>query len=163
MFVTADINTLKWEWVNLLCFSHNIFSLTFLLFQFSHKYTVYNQSIYFKHLFFSTVKWFQLLFESCSVEFCVVEFSLLYFFRLMQMYSCSYKYVITAFSWYNSLFCSKHQENQFVIDSDRCLTSLIMNIDLEQKVDEFIWKHWEISKKFVLYITIWSVLIWMWC
>ena len=81
----------------------------------------------------------------------------------MQIYFCLYKYIITAFSWYNSLSCSEHQENWSVVDLDRCLTSLIINIDLEWKVSEFIWEHWEINKKFVLYIAIWSVLIWMWC
>ena len=59
----------------------------------------------------------------------------------MQMYSYSYKYIIIAFLWYNSLFHSEHQKNQSVINSDRCLASLIMNIDFEQKVNEFIWKH----------------------
>ena len=72
----------------------------------------------------------------------------------MQMYFYLYKYIITASSWYSSLSCFEHQENWFVIDLDRCLASLIMNIDLEQKVDEFIWKHQEISEKFVLHIAI---------
>ena len=70
------------------------------------------------------------------------------------MYFHSYKYIIIILSWYSSLFHSEHQENQSVVDSDRCLASLIMNINLEQRVDEFIWKHWEINKKFVFYIAI---------
>ena len=78
------------------------------------------------------------MFKSYSAEFCAVESSLLYFFRLMQMYFCLYKYIIIAFSWYSLLSHSKHQEDQFVVDSDRCLAFLIMNIDLEQKIDEFI-------------------------
>ena len=77
----------------------------------------------------------------------------------MQMYFYSYKYIITAFSWYNLLFHSEHWEDQFVVDLDRCLAFLIMNIDLEQKVGKFIWKHQEINKKFVFYVAIWSVLI----
>ena len=147
----------------MLCFSHNIFSLTFLLSQLSHRYIVYNQNIYFRHLLFNIIRWFQLLFKSYSAEFCVVKFFLLYSFRLMQMYFYLYKYVIITFSWYNSLFHSKHQKDQAVIDLNRCLAFLIMNIDLEQRVDKFIWEHQEINKKFVFYIAIWSVLIWMWC
>ena len=57
------------------------------------------------------------------------------------MCSCSYKYAIIILSWYNSLFHSKHQEDWSVIDSNRCLAFLIINIDLEQRVDEFIWEH----------------------
>ena len=59
----------------------------------------------------------------------------------MQMCFYSYKYVITALSWYNSLSCSEHQEDWSVVDLDRCLTFLIMNIDFEQRVNEFIWEH----------------------
>ena len=49
MFITADIDTSKWKQVNLSCFSHDTFLLTFLLSQLSYKYTVYDQSIYFRY------------------------------------------------------------------------------------------------------------------
>ena len=49
----------------------------------------------------------------------------------MQMCFHSYEYIIITFSWYNSLFHFKHWENQSVVDLDRCLASLVMNIDLK--------------------------------
>ena len=108
MFVTADVNTSKWKQVDSLCFSHDTFLLIFLSSQLSHKYTVYNQSIYFRYLLLNIAEWFQLLSKSCSAEFCVVESFSLYFFKLMQMYFCLYKYVITAFSWYSLVFHSEY-------------------------------------------------------
>ena len=161
--MTADIDTPEWGQVDSLCFSHNTSSLASLSPQLPHRYTAYDQSTYPRHPLPSTAKWFQLLSKSCPAGSCVVKSSSLYSFRLMQMCSCPYEYAITAPSWYNPLSRSEHWGGQSVVDPDRCLASLIMNTDLEQRVGKFIWEHQEISKRFVLHVAIWSVLAWMWC